>query len=288
MLNNSTFLDSLPFEIIVILIPEIVATLYWQKYPAKYDESIAILGDDLLVSRILRQGLCLNLYSCAQNISYHIWAKSRHYYYGVDHIKIDNIIFHEQCFEEHISLLMGVKRIVLCFQQDENKKILAFLRSHRGCPPIFIYKGKDCGLLFDNVLPPVISFGDKEDILHQEILLKELFIRNAKTQTQEYCLRYGGKTWQQLSFLERLCNVASSIYFPVLLRLYKAGTSFESLMELEHICRCRVSLLMGYEYGSTFNSDGGILPPLVSYCELTEEERQVYRNIISLAIELYA
>lgn len=143
-----------------ISLTEIAATLFWKKYPAKPDEKVAFIGKDPLVSTLLYQSLCQNLYSPTQKIQYHVWGKTQTtgLLHGLDQaqctqyqiwekshathpmqIAKDTIVFNMmQSLEQDWRMLVSMDRIILCDDEESNGRILQSLFKS-GCPPVYIY-----------------------------------------------------------------------------------------------------------------------------------------------------
>lgn len=143
VLNDAELFSPPRENIRAISLAEITATLFWSGYPAKPDEKIAFLGNDPLVSALLYQGLCLNIYSASQCIQYHIWGGSptTGFLPGIGYISMDKIVAHNQPWQKEWAALSGMGRIVLCGSEAENQAALQQLSTLPACPPIFMYGG---------------------------------------------------------------------------------------------------------------------------------------------------
>lgn len=126
-----------------VSIMETAVTLYWSGYPAKPDEKIAFLGNDPLLSTLLYQGLCQNIYASSQCIQYHIWGSTptTGLLRGIGSISMDKILIHNQPWQKEWAALTSMGRIVLCGDEPDNQAALQQLSTLPSCPPIYVYEG---------------------------------------------------------------------------------------------------------------------------------------------------
>lgn len=268
-----------------ISLSEVTSTLFWGSYPAKSDEKIAFIGKDPLLCNLLRQGLCLNLFSPAQSIGYHIWGaeKTTGLLPGIDALTMDKVVFHQRPWQEEETLLAGMGRIVLCDTEEKNDAAMGELLKMRHCPVIYLYRNSASEQAYSHQKNAII-FGAREDTLRREIVLEEALLREAKALNDHYRKQYGGEPWQRLAPFKRMSNISSAGYFPVIRRLFKAGIPIETLSELEHIRWNRFHYLHGWNYAPERDNERKLHNCLIPYSQLSEEEKQKDRNNVMLAI----
>lgn len=264
---------------------EVASTLFWGSYPARSDEKIAFIGDDPLLSNLLRQGLCLNIFLPAQSIQYHIWGaeQTTGILPGISQITMDKIVLHHRPWQEEQTVLAGMDRIVLCDTQEKNLAVYSQLGEMRSCPSIYLY-GDDAPQKATSPRGKVTAFGAREDTLRREIVLEEALLREAKALNDYYRKEYGGEPWERLEPFKRMSSISSAGYFPVLRRLFKAGIPMETLSELEHIRWNRFHYLQGWQYAPERDNEKKYHNCLVPYSQLSEEEKQKDRNNVMLAL----
>lgn len=268
-----------------ISLSEVASTLFWGGYPAKPDEKLAFIGKDPLLSNLLRQGLCLNIFSPGQSIAYHIWGmkKTSGMIPGLDQMTMDKIVFHEHPWQEEETLFAGMGRIVLCDTEENNNAVMARLLKLPHCPVVYLYGNPGGGQISRERGQPVI-FGAREDTLRREIVLEEALLQRAKALNDYYRRQYGGEPWERLEPFKRMSSISSAGYFPVLRRLFKVGISIETLAELEHIRWSRFHYLHGWNYAPERDNEKKLHNCLIPYSRLSEEEKQKDRNNVMLAI----
>ena len=229
----------------------------------------------------------------AEKLEYHIWNETSKFLLTnpmVDeslNMTCDKIVFHDTVWRKESRLIRDLDRIIICCENSNNVKLgLEMLRLIPEIP-IHIYNryGRELDMLIDN--ERITFFGDKDDLVTEDIIIKESLRRTAKSIHSHYSVAYGDDTpWQELSGFYIKSNLSAANYFNVITRLYEEGMSIDQLTELEHIRWCRFHYGYHWSYGKIKDKIKRTHPCLIPFNELSLKEINKDRENVILALSL--
>lgn len=263
---------------------------YWEENLSTPNEKIALIGSKRLCEAILDKGLQLNIFSENQNIEYHIWSdiqynKTRKYLDDALDMTGDKLFVYEDCWEEYLSLLETMDRIIVTYESSDNLSIGIELLNTMPNIKIHVYSNYDVDLdgLFDS--NNLTCYGRINDIINQDVIIRESLRKTAKKIHEHYRSQYPTiPRWDELSSFHINSNISAAGYFQVLQKLYKDGISIECLTKLEHIRWCRFHYLQNWKYGIEKDFNNRTHPCLVPFESLTLEEKKKDKENVELAL----
>lgn len=257
---------------------ECAARNYWKEHYPKASEKIAVIGFGRTGQNILTFGLQMNIISPDQHFEYHVWGNSSEFiklHPYLDQMEPDEIIFHDGKWWDDPELLDSFDRIILCDDENENLTVLSKLfssgRDHCNIH-IRISNREVVERMFGDA-ENIKCFGTADEIVSKENIINSRTVEAAKAQHEFYANKYGGASWEELNAFTRYSNISSVDFKAVIKRLHGEGVPVEVLANLEHIRWCRYHLLNNWKYGSVRNNAKRIHNCLVSYSELSEEDK---------------
>lgn len=267
------------------------AAQYWDQFPATTGEKIGFIGSGTLCEALLSNSLLVNIISADQRIEYHVWADLDHF--TSIHGNLDKILettgdrlrIYPDSFYKSGELISKMDRIIFCDKEDLNLVNAANLAAYHYCPTLYVFTREE-GIV-KTMLPQhnIIEFGEAKRYLTKEIIIKEKLLEEAKHIHASYQKKYKElPDWADLNTMTRHSNVSAANYFEVIRELYHRGMSIEKLTELEHIRWCRFHYFYNWNYGNEKNTAMRQHPCLVSFSELSEEEKLKDRENVYLAI----
>lgn len=265
--------------------------LYWQKYGAKIGEKIALIGDAVLCDALLEQGLMVNIFSPDQQIAYHVWEPERRF--EKLHLRTnemtgmtgDTLCMHMSDWREELGLLGTMDRVILCGDMHGNLINGSILLDMVPNVNIHMYARQAESIKAFLNSDRVACFGQGEELLTREVIIKESLTHTAKQIHKHYKERYQGlPAWEGLSIFQRRSNMSAASFFPVIIKLKEEGVSLEVLTELEHIRWCRFYYMYNWQHGAMKDWNYRTHPSLVPYDELSREEKDKDKENVLLAL----
>lgn len=289
---------------------EIISRLYWrernlQKYlkDGKMQVKIAILGFNALGQELLNYGLINNIYSLDQSIEYHVWGDvelHRNTLGDFDKMNNDRIVYHENSWKREINQLSGFDRIIV--SEECNIEMLESLLYLSSDAEIDFYNPTGTMLADVYTSDKLTAFGILEQILTEDNIKKDKLYRAAKEINYHYLSTYGyidengadletvmQEEWEKLSGFHKGSNIACADYHEIrLLAMEKMGLNKqilngeqeEMLGKMEHIRWSRYYYINHWHYNEKRDDKKREHPCLVAYEELSEEMKQVDKNMV--------
>lgn len=197
-------------------IAEDCARLYWKqhyihRHGGKTEKKIILIGFGHYGQALLSQALMVNVFARPPHMEYHIFGESSSYcrlHRGIDRFASvnaedetkDSVYFHDDGWENHLSLLASADRVILCHDADEeNIRILSMLDEEIRHTPIHI-RSRNVKMLKalyseqkieeDDSQADLCVFGTDQRLYTRELLLDEALLETAKM-VHAYYVRHG-------------------------------------------------------------------------------------------------
>ena len=283
---------------------EILARLYWQKYPADLDgETIMIIGSGRAAETLLEQALLVNV-TGQGHFSYYVYGNYERFLRLHPRLSEfislnqnvggkDALYIKEEGWDDDEYLLRNADRIIFLDENEKetNERLTQFLRYFAAQGTIY---GKT-----DSSFDGVIRFGSTEEIYSSEYVLRTSLNRTAKLLHECYRRETGGTapSWNELDSFKRRSNLASADHLPTKIRLllpdedtselsqkifaraYQAfeasdGKTRDLYRKIEHERWSRFHYLHNWNYSPVRNDDQRLHPCLVPYDKLSQADKE--------------
>jgi len=163
----------------------------------------------------------------------HLEEHFRHYYPSLDICCEIEFLSYDVRDKEFFEQLKGCKDIdyivVALNSNDDNKQVALDIRLHykrEGLPlPIIAVSEKNEGIHKVQHDYEIFTFGCKEEIYKESVVIREETNHMAKAVNETYKTLYGGKPWHELDWFTQESNRAAADFIPAMLTL--AGTTAE-------------------------------------------------------------
>lgn len=294
----------------VFSMTEIAARLFWREEPISFEKiekgvyRILIIGFEDLGQEILKYGLLNNIFAPDQQIEYHIFGKTHHFFdwhRQLDKMVPDKIIVHENSLYQEEKLLAQADRIIFCAEDRQNLmasgNLLAYYNMKADVELFASIYDKDV-LELIGTKETIKPFASMEEICTSDYILNEKLNQDAIHTHELYNSNVTNPEWRvewkDLSAFLRYSNISSADFNEVR-RIYidynKATLSYERMVdiltELEHIRWCRYHFMNNWILGPEKNKVLRTHPCLIPFNELSEEEKKKDRVIVEQFVEDY-
>lgn len=237
------------------------ARQYWRKRPlCRHENTIAIIGFGNYGHCILERAILTNVISITQHVAYHIFGDAKeflamhrhlHEMFSLDEVSEtgDSLIFHDEFWEEHHTILENADRIIIC-TDDVPEGWNIFWRLNR------YYKLRGHIDLHSNRKAPGVSyFGTNEEIYTPNQIMRTTLNKAAVTINEIFrrSVSYPTLSWDELDDFHRESKIAAADHLLMKIRI---------LLDDETIT----------EY--TAETSARQHPMLCPYKELTSEQRK--------------
>ena len=294
----------------VFSMTEIAARLFWREEVIPFEKiekgkyRILIVGFEDLGQEVLKYGLLSNIFSPKQQIEYHIFGETYHFFdwhRELDKMLPDQIIAHDSSIYQERELISQADRIVFCGRDRDNMMVASnMLAYYYMKPDVELYAS-----IYDRDVLELIGttdvikpFASMEELCTRDYILNEKLNQDAiKTHNlyNENVTNPDWKIeWQDLSAFLRYSNISSADFNEVRRRYidYYGDTLSHNelvaiLTELEHIRWCRYHYMNNWVLGEEKNKMLRTHPCLVPFDELTQEEIDKDQVIVEQFIEEY-
>lgn len=283
------------------------ARQYWRSQPlCNHEHTIVIIGFGNYGRCILERAILTNIISFDQHVTYHIFGDAKkflatHYRLNVmfsineESKTRDSLIFHNEFWEEHHSIMEQADRIIIC-TDDESDGWNIFWRLNR------YYKIRGHIDLHTNRKAPGVSyFGTNEEIYTPNQIMRTALNKAAITINEIFrkFVSYPTLNWEQLDDFHRESKIAAADHLLMKVRIllkdetiteftaytiekayakYCETKSSEPMLEmyrrLDHLRWLRFYTFYNWSYGSVRDDDAKQHPMLCPYTELTSEQKR--------------
>lgn len=298
-------------------IEEIAARLFWNsrdEYPVFRENGghldIVIIGEGRLTEELLYWGLQKLIFSAAQQITYHIFAKESSFaglHPQLSRIE-DPVVFHAEPWYAQKDLLEAADEVIIT-ERKTPEVLTDALLSVLNRRQITVFAEDGLWLKFIDgqeriqlflwkqlALQPAHIIGEDLQELSIRINLRYAHLYQGIEETEEN----GMREWQKLDSFTRYSNISAADYQQVRMNMLQdMGMDISSLddgtvdmlAELEHIRWCRYHYLNNWQYGIPENgkakdNENRIHSLLVPYRMLSEEEKEKDRSNVRLLLSL--
>ena len=288
LLNSGTSKDRVHY----FNVYELMARSFWKEHNLydSIDEAvlkIGIVGYGNIGKSIFKYGYLNNIYSLNQRIEYHIWGVTEADWGFLQQLKLvneDSIILYEKKAVDSVDIIKTMDRVILT--EENNLEMLQRLLHARLDLKIYCYN--DGESRFETIFngSGITTFGDMDEILTSESILKEKLFRQAKLFNYDYSLRYASahadenyaikmeEEWDNLDGFKKGSNIARADHYWIEKKLVEDGKAAgEDLWRIEHIRWCRFHYINHWEYAPVRDNAKRHHHLLVPYEELPYEEK---------------
>lgn len=279
------------------------ARLYWRSFPAADVDTVILAGSGKYAQALLESGLQINIRHPDRGIAYHVfgdWSNFRRNHPRLanavavndPHAPGDQVIFHDEPWNQDEQLLIRADRIILCEDHvRENQE--RFLQLHRYFPVTGqVY------LLADQEVSGAIAFGSRQQIFTTELVMGQHLNRTAITIHEIYRKSTGNTApvWEELSEFLRQSNIAAADHLLTKIRLLleddsisaitpeicgKAYSTYRKMLperqayfrRIEHLRWARFHVLHNWRYAPQRNNSRREHPLLLPFDALPPEEQ---------------
>lgn len=299
------------------------ARQYWRSKPlCSHEHTIVIIGFGNYGRCILERAILTNIISIDQHVAYHIFGDAKEFlamHYRLDVMFAlneesdtrDSLIFHNEFWEEHHSILEHADRIIIC-DDDEPAGWNIFWRLHK------YYKIRGHIDLYSNRKAPGVSyFGTNEEIYTPNQIMRTALNKAAITINEIFrkSVSYPTLSWEELDDFHRESKIAAADHLMMKIRIlledetiteYTADTAekaYEKYCEtkasesvrdkmrrLDHLRWLRFYTFFNWSYGPARDDAARQHPMLCQYEELTPEQKRerdaAWELLGSIAAEL--
>lgn len=283
------------------------ARQYWRSRPlCSRENMIVIIGFGNYGRCILERAILTNIISIDQHVAYHIFGDAKEFLAMHPLLNVmfslneesaarDSLIFHNEFWEDHYSILERADRIIIC-NDDEPTGWNIFWRLSR------YYKIHGHIDLHSNRTAPGVSyFGTNEEIYTPNQIMRTALNNAAITINEIFrkSVSYPTLDWDELDDFHRESKIAAADHLIMKLRIllddetitdYTADTlekayekyceakSSESMQDmyrrLDHLRWLRFYTFYNWSYGPVRNDAERQHPMLCQYAELTPAQRR--------------
>ncbi len=289
---------------------EIAARLFWREEAIPFDKiekgtyRVLIVGFEDLGQEVLKYGLLNNIFNPKQEIEYHIFGESNHFFdwhREMDKMMPDSIVVHTNSVYEETELLAQADRIVFCGKDRQNitvaSNILAFYNLKTDVELYASIFDKDVLELIGSV-DVIKPFASMEELCTRDYILNEKLNQDAIRTHELYNSNVTNPewkiAWEDLSAFLRYSNISSADFNEVRRRYidyYGDKMSKDKLVailtELEHIRWCRYHYMNNWVLGDEKDKMLRTHPCLIPFKDLSQEEIDKDRVIVEQFIEEY-
>lgn len=203
------------------------ARQYWRKRPlCRHENTIAIIGFGNYGHCILERAILTNVISITQHVAYHIFGDAKeflamhrhlHEMFSLDEVSEtgDSLIFHDEFWEEHHTILENADRIIIC-TDDVPEGWNIFWRLNR------YYKLRGHIDLHSNRKAPGISyFGTNEEIYTPNQIMRTTLNKAAVTINEIFrrSVSYPTLSWDELDDFHRESKIAAADHLLMKIRI---------------------------------------------------------------------
>ena len=278
---------------------ELTSRLYWKKYhlfsevvEKGLNIDIAILSFKGIGEVIFRYGYLNNIYSLAQQITYHIWGCSELQKEFLHSLPVDNqdrVVIHDKTWEEEIDSIVQMNRVIIT--SDDCLGMIEELVYRSMDLPIHYYAEKMLG--YDKIFnaPFLKEFGNLNEVITDDNIRNERLYKQAKLLNYDYCMREScsddpgrlspiinekkmEESWASLDGFKKGSNVARADHFWIEVLLEKVGVQPETIWELEHIRWCRFHWINHWSYAAERKDERRKHPLLIPFEKLPHNQRE--------------
>ena len=230
--------DSVPPEMHLFSLREVLSRSYWKTHPLRGDESqIILIGGGSACSAILERALLTNVFEPGRRIEYHVFGNPDDF--AALHPAIvralvpegnDDILhLYPGEWTGQRELIQAADRILLCADSErENLGVYGQLHS-------WFSTTASIHLLLQTPVAGLDSFGDRETVLTPEFVMRDEINRLAIRMNEIYN-RFSPKPveWRDLSEFLRQSNIAAADHLPVKVRYLLGDDSLTDIGPQEY------------------------------------------------------
>lgn len=283
------------------------ARQYWRSKPlCSYENIIVIIGFENYGRCILERAILTNIISINQHVAYHIFGDSKEFLAMHTHLDetfslgeqsktTDALIFHDDCWTIHHTLMEQADRIIICNDNEpEGWDIFRQLTKY--------YKIKGHIHLRSNWKTPGVSyFGTNEEIYTPNQIMRTTLNKAAITINEIFCqsVSYPTLTWDELDDFHRESKISAADHLLMKIRILlkdetitdftpelakkaykeycetKKRTSVEDMYrQIDHMRWLRFYTFYNWSYGIIRDDTERQHPMLCPYKELTLAQKQ--------------
>ena len=250
----------------------------WKKERDTFD--IVIWGGSTLSDNIISTGLQLNLFSCEQQIRYHVIADNEIFHVRHSDFKPmnrDELFFYEVNNSDIWNVISKADIVIVADIPDV--ETLQTIVVKAGEAQVYYYSRHDGDIASYFSYGKMKPFGRVEKVFTDENIRRGGLIRKAVALNEHYANLYDAeKNWDLLSGFLRASNISASDFGEVLCDLDNKICE-EDQAKLEHIRWCRFMFLNYYKHGIPENGKNRddkkrIHRDLIGYDELDPREKE--------------
>ena len=294
--------STLPEDLHLFSREEALGRFYWQQHPLNREEkTVVLIGCGKSGSALLERALLTNVFESGRKTAYHVFRDEAGFRrlhpvltaaldpaFTTD----DELIFHEESWEENRELLEAANRIILCGDSDsENLSAFHVLKTwFAGQAPVHVH--------LENPVPGIDSFGSLNELFTPGFVIRDALNRRAMLINELYNRNAAHPLpWRELSLFLQQSNIAAADHLDVKARillgenapaaltdgdLRKACEKYREQMpekadffrEIEHRRWLRFYQLYNWQYAPQRNDALRLHPLLLPYSRLSEEDRK--------------
>ncbi len=283
------------------------ARQYWRSKPlCSHENTIAVIGFENYGRCILERAILTNIISVTQHVAYHIFGDAKeflamhrhlHEMFSIDEISetTDSLIFHDEFWETHHSILEHADRIIIC-TDDEPEGWNIFWRLNR------YYKIRGHIDLHCNRKAPGVSyFGTNEEIYTPNQIMRTELNKAAITINDIFrkSVSYPTLDWDELDDFHRESKIAAADHILMKIRILlndetitdlsaetvgkayqkycdtkTSETAQDMYRRLDHLRWLRFYTFYNWSYGAARDDSARQHPMLCPYKDLTPEQRR--------------
>ncbi len=283
------------------------ARQYWHSNPlCSCETTIVIIGFENYGRCILERAILTNIISVDQHVAYHIFGDAREFLAMHNHLYetfslgkesgvTDSLIFHDDLWEMHHTLMEQADRIIICTDNEpEGWNIFWRLNKY--------YKIQGHIHLHSNrKAPGVTYFGTNEEIYTPDQIMRTKLNQAAITINEIFCksVSYPTLSWEELDDFHRESKIAAADHLLMKVRILLQDETITELTpmiietaynkycetkkseqvqdmyrELDHIRWLRFYIFYNWSYGPRRNDAARQHPMLCPYKILTSEQKR--------------
>ncbi len=283
------------------------ARQYWRSKPlCSSENTIVIIGFGNYGRYILERAILTNIISVDQHVAYHIFGDAKEFLAMHSHLHImfslgepsdttDSLIFHDEPWEQHHTLMEQADRIIICTDDvPEGWSIFWHLNKY--------YKIHGQIHLHSNREAPGVSyFGTNEEIYTPNQIMRTELNKTAIMINEIFCrsVSYPTHTWEELDDFHRESKIAAADHILMKIRILlkdetltsyssdivakayleyckskKDKTMQEMYRKLDHIRWVRFYSFYNWSYGVARHDGARQHPMLCPYKDLTLEQKK--------------
>lgn len=279
-------------DVVVFDVGGTIARLLWKKIQLwkkpQLQQQIVIYGNGPLAQQILSTGLMMNLFSTAQQLTYHLVGEHNTFAWKHPDLPLGNrdaLVFHRALTDEVWSLVRQADLVIVA--EELPADLLQVFAVNAAGRPLYLYAPEEgpVGQLLAYGRP--VLFGQADEILTDENIRRQETVKKAAELNRRYAETYHGETdWNRLSGFLKNSNISSADFLEVVAEL-PPEIPEDELAELEHIRWCRFHRLNYWKYGTPDKGNKDVRRrihrDLVPYSMLSETEKEKDRAVIRQA-----